>query len=159
MCLKSSNSLYRGLSIIWQWRLLHYFCRLQNIRFVHKEISSPMEHKRSTAHKIRHVPIRNETIGSVSWTFSFGGNLSSCFCGILIVKRNEVARLISGVFWLAFDLPQCKMIYSFVDISPLIIEIVKGRCGSYRFGYLVQVFYSSYRKGASPLRGVSEKGT
>ena len=35
----------------------------------------------------RHIPNRNETSGSVSWIFEFGGNFFSSLCGSLDVKK------------------------------------------------------------------------
>ena len=58
--------------------------------------------------------------------FEFGGSLFSSLCGILDVK-SSFTRPISRVF-LTFDLQQCKMIYSFVDISLHLSSFESGLC-------------------------------
>ena len=42
---------------------------------------------RRLAHVKRHIPNRNETSGSVSWIFEFGGSLFFSLCGVLDVKK------------------------------------------------------------------------
>ena len=65
-----------------------------------------------------HIPNRSETrSGSSFWIFEFGGNLFSSTCSFLNVKSIFVIRSISRVFWLAFDLQQCEMIYRFVLLT------------------------------------------
>ena len=48
---------------------------------------------------------------------SLNSEVVYCSAVFWMFRSISVTRPISGVFWLEFDLEECKMIYSFVDIS------------------------------------------
>ena len=95
-----------------------YFCRLQNKEDLRSQRNSAAEWSTHFLTVKCHVQNLSETSGSISWIFECAGKFLLCVVVWLLKSTSDTRPLTECNFWIAFVLQQCKMIHSFVDISP-----------------------------------------